>query len=389
MNPAVYSVFGPFYSSALVWNFALGMTQLLIPLYARELGYSGVAIGSLIAFPVVVQVIFNLIGGAWTDRIGGMKIALGAFAATAAAGLMFAAASSFLGLFVAQLVMVVARAVYWPSSWTLVSQLPGERGKLMGTLNSVTSFGQIGGTVGAGMIIAAWGFGAGFLTVGAAGMLAFACGLAFRFAPPAPRGTPPPMLATYRMLLGKRAIYYGLMCAYLSALPFSLSVSFYPILFVEQGFSSEAAGWLVGMRAVGAIAAGLVLARFVKRADDRTVPLASALVVAASVGLVALFTHPALIAPVMLGVGLGSGVMTIYFQVLVSSFSSSETRGSAMALAGLGWSVSHISTPLVMGWLKDLYGIQAAFCMLGAFAFLLSFVLPSMHRWSQAQAAAR
>jgi cyanate permease len=255
----------------------------------------------------------------------------------------------------------------------------------MGRLNSLTGFGQIAGTVGAGMIIAAWGFGAGFLTVAAMGLVAFACGLAFRFALPAARSAPPPMLATYRMLLGRRAIYFGLMCAYLSALPFSLSVSFYPILFVERGFDSEAAGWLVGMRALGAIAAGLVLARFVKRADDRSVPLASALVVAAAVGLVALFTHAALIAPVMLGVGLGSGVMTIYFQVLVSTFSSSETRGSAMALAGLGWSVSHISTPLLMGWLTDLYGNQTAFYALGGFAFLFSFALLPMHRWSQAQ----
>jgi len=65
--------------------------------------------------------------------------------------------------------------------------------------------------------------------------------------------------------------------------------------------------------------------------------------------------------------------MTIYFQILVSTLSSGETRGSAMALAGMGWSLSHISTPLVMGALKDLYGIQAAFYALGAFAFLFSF----------------
>jgi len=31
------------------------MTQLLIPLYARELGYSGVEIGSLIALPIVCR----------------------------------------------------------------------------------------------------------------------------------------------------------------------------------------------------------------------------------------------------------------------------------------------------------------------------------------------
>ena len=384
MDPSATRIFAPFFSSAFSWNFALGMTQLLIPLYARDLGYSGVAIGSLIALPIIVQMIFNLLGGAWTDRIGGMNISLVAFAATAAAGIMFAASSSFAGLLAAQIMMIVARAVYWPASWTLVSQLPGERGRLMGTLNAITSSGQIAGTVGSGMIIAGWGFGAGFLTVAAMGALSFALGLMFRHAPPAREKAPLAMLATYRMLLSRRSIYYGIMCAYISALPFSLSVSFYPILLIEQGFGSEAAGWLVGMRALGAIAAGVVLARFVKHAGDSSVPLASALAIAASVGLVAFFTNPAIIAFFIFGVGLGSGVMTIYFQILVSTLSSGETRGSAMALAGMGWSISHISTPLVMGVLKDLYGIQAAFYALGAFAFVLSFALPPVHRWSLA-----
>ena len=116
MDSSASRIFAPFYSSAFSWNFALGMTQLLIPLYARDLGYSGVAIGSLIALPIIVQMIFNLIGGAWTDRLGGMNISLVAFAATAAAGIMFATSSSFAGLFAAQIMMIVARAVYWPAS---------------------------------------------------------------------------------------------------------------------------------------------------------------------------------------------------------------------------------------------------------------------------------
>ena len=384
MDSSANRIYAPFFSSAFTWNFALGMTQLQIPLYARELGYSGVEIGSLIALPIVVQMIFNLVGGAWTDRLGGMNVSLVAFVATAAAGTMFAASSSFAGLFAAQIMMIVARAVYWPASWALVSQLPGARGSLMGTLNAITSFGQIAGTVCAGMIIASWGFGAGFWTVAAMGAVSFALGLAFRYAPPSRRKAPLPLLAGYRVLLGRRSIYYGVMCAYLSALPFSLSVSFYPILLIEQGFGSEAAGWLVGMRPLGAIAAGVVLARFVKHAEDSSVPLASALAVAASVGLVALFTNPAIIAFFLFGVGLGSGVMTIYFQILVSTLSSGETRGSAMALAGMGWSISHISTPLVMGALADLYGIHAAFYALGAFALLLSLALPPVHRWSLA-----
>src|SRR5260370_11608644 len=136
MDSPVTRVFAPFYSSAFAWNFALGMTQLLIPRYARELGYSGVAIGSLIALPIIVQMVFNLIGGAWTDRIGGMNISLIAFVATAAAGIMFAPSSSFAGLFAAQIIMIVARAVDLPAGWTLSAQLPGVHTSLTGTLNT-------------------------------------------------------------------------------------------------------------------------------------------------------------------------------------------------------------------------------------------------------------
>src|SRR5256884_9975846 len=128
MDSSVSRIYAPFFSSAFSWNFALGMTQLLIPLYARELGYTGVEIGSLIALPIVVQMIFNLIGGAWTDRLGGMNISLVAFVATPAAGTMFAASSSFAGLFAPQIMMIRAPAVYWPASCALVSQRPAERG---------------------------------------------------------------------------------------------------------------------------------------------------------------------------------------------------------------------------------------------------------------------
>ncbi len=382
MNSLFFRVFGPYFSSAFSWNFALGMTHMLIPLYARELGFSGIAIGSLIALPIVVQMVFNLLGGAWTDRLGGMAIAQGAFAATILAGAMFALSSSFAALLAAQVVMIVARAIYWPASWSLASRLPGDPSRLMGRLNATSSLGQIAGTVAAGLVIAWAGFAAGFWTVSALGAVSLALGFCFRYEPARPKRAPAPMLATYRMLLGRRGIYYGLMCAIVSALPFSLSVSFYPILLIEQGFDTETAGWLLGMRALGSIASGVALARFVRRADDRSAPFVSALIVAASVGLVAWFTDPWVIALFLLGVGLGSGIMTIYFQVLVSAISSSETRGSAMALAGLGWSVSHISAPIAMGWLQDAYGIHAAFYVLGAAAFLYSFALIPAQRWA-------
>ena len=73
------------------------------------------------------------------------------------------------------------------------------------------------------------------------------------------------------------------------------------------------------------------------------------LAVAASVGLLPTVNHVVPIAFWMLVVGAGTAAMTLYFQITISEASRAEERGSALALGGLGWSVSHLSTPLIMG----------------------------------------
>ena len=190
------------------------------------------------------------------------------------------------------------------------------------------------------------------------------------------------MIATYRMLLKKRSIRYAMVCAYISALPISLSFSFYPILLVEQGFNSDAAGTLISLRAVGAIAAGFIAGHMVKHARGVGAPLIAAMMVGLSVALAAAFAQATLIALFMLGLGAGSALMTIHFQMLISMISSSETRGSAMALGGMGWGVSHLSTPLLMGVFKDWLDIHTAFYIMGTVVLLCGLALPPLQRWA-------
>jgi MFS family permease len=84
----------------------------------------------------------------------------------------------------------------------------------------------------------------------------------------------------------------------------------------------------------------------------------------------------------MVAVGLASGIMTLFFQMLISEISTADNRGSALALGGLGWGLSHFSTPLVMGYLTDHLGILPAFYILGGFAFAWGLALIPMHRWA-------
>jgi hypothetical protein len=65
-----------------------------------------------------------------------------------------------------------------------------------------------------------------------------------------------------------------------------------------------------------------------------------------------------------------------------------EYRGSAMALAGMGWSLSHVSIPILMGGLRDSYGIHQAFYILGAGALAFAFAIPLLQRWSHPRRSA-
>jgi MFS family permease len=156
-------------------------------------------------------------------------------------------------------------------------------------------------------------------------------------------------------------------------------------MLVDQGFHSDAAGTLISLRAVGAIAAGFVAGHFVRQVRSLRAPLTSAALVGISVALAAAFSQTWLIALFMLGLGAGSAIMTIYFQMLISVASSSETRGSAMALGGMGWGISHLTTPLLMGVFKDWLDIQTAFYIMGAIALLCGLALLPLRRWAFAE----
>ena len=372
---------GFFFLASLVWNFALGMTWLVVPLYAASQGLSNAQIGALFALPVMAQAGLNLIGGAYTDRIGGRRIMLGSCCMIVLASFWFPVAHGFWMLMVGQVGLVVSRAAFWPATWAVASELPGARGIQLGRLNAVTNVGQIVGVGACGFLLAARGFDATFYTMAAVGALAFLAGLGSHR--PARRAAPAGgSVLAYGPLLRQRIIHYSIVCAYLSALPFSLSTSFYPLLLARFGYGEESSGILVALRAVGAIAAGLIAARFVRSGPETLWPVVCGIAVAAAVGLMPAINDPAVIGFWMLVVGLASGAMTLYFQITIAEASKPQERGSALALGGLGWSLSHLSTPLIMGFLADRYGIIAAFYVIGLLALLCALAVALMRRWA-------
>src|SRR5215204_1162538 len=153
------------------------MTWLAVPLYAYSQWLSNAEIGLLFAAPVFAQAPLNLVGGGYTDRIGGRRIMLGSCWATVAAGILFIFAQGFWLLLLGQLVLIVSRAAFWPATGAMASELPGTRGVQRGRLNAVTTTGQIVGTALCGFLLAVLGFHATFAALAVTGLVSFFAGL--------------------------------------------------------------------------------------------------------------------------------------------------------------------------------------------------------------------
>lgn len=373
----------PFFVASAAWNLGLGMTWLAVPLYAASQGLSNAEIGALFAVPVFAQAPLNLVGGAYTDRIGGRRIMLASCFVVVASGVWLAVSQGFWMLLAGQIALILSRAAFWPATWAMASELPGERGVQLGRLNAITNFGQIVGTVVCGFVLAAAGFQATFLAFAAIGVISFIAGLATppKVARPHPEGSRHP-LASYLPLLRKRIVLYSMLCAYLSALPFSLTQSFYPLLLAQFGHGEGTSGVLLALRAVGAILASLLTSRFVRTGPETLWPVSCGVMVAAAIGFLPTINHALPIAFWMLLVGAGAAAMTLYFQITISEASTPHERGSALALGGLGWSASHLSTPLLMGFLADRFGLVTGFYVLGCFALASAVLIAVMRRWA-------
>ena len=260
------------------------MTYILVPLYARGLGLSGVAIGTLVSAPVLVQIWLNLIAGAYTDRIGGKRMAIASCFATAMAGVLFGIATSFTGLLLGQLCLILGRSMFWPATWSIGTQIPGERSSQLGRLNAATSAGQIVGHDCGRMAARAHRVQSGFRCVRSNKRLGARCNDNV----PRAGDREARSAADARHLLelaaaGARSTSPSCAPTFLRC-PFRCRPSFYPILLVEGGYSSGAAGWLLALRALGQVAAGIGAGRYLRHITRRATPVSAALFVGLCVG---------------------------------------------------------------------------------------------------------
>ena len=369
-------------AAAFTWNTALGMSHLIVPLYAAHLGFSAVSIGTLFGIPVIMQIVLSLIGGATTDRWGGRRTlaAAAAFITTGAVVLYFS--HTYTAMFSAQLCLIFGRGIYWPASETITSQLPGRRNIQFGRLNATVNVGQIGGTAGAGLLLAASNFQVVFLTLAVFGVVALISALSLLQVKSAERTHSVAMFGNLAPVLRNRRVYLGLFCAFVVAQPMSICQSFYPLLLKSLAFNEAQIGPLLALRPVGTALAMLFLARAVGSSNAFTLALVLSGAVAGGLFAAPMFAELFPAALIVFALGMGSALLMLYYQMLCTDATDPSMRGTALAFAGAGWSLSHLCAPMLMGFIIEWRDIATAFSIWGFVLLGLLVALALIKQWA-------
>lgn len=350
----------------------MGIVQVLLPLYALSLGYSILKISSLIALPVLFEGFTRLFGSALSDRYGERRILQGGYFLMVLTGVVLIFAEDFVLLLLAQTMAYFSRSTFWASIQSLASQMGGmSLGRRLGRLSASNYVGSLIGQGLGGVTAAFLGYHRSFFVLTALALLCVFLGFILPHVEPKPSGRSVWKITVgIGRLLCYRQAWLANSASFAAAIPFSLTVSIYPVYLAYLKYGDQWIGLAVSLRSVGPIIIGLFLSSMITVARQRGIyALGMAGLGVAIVGT-ALTDNFFLLGLCIAALGAAGIIMDLLNQVQATEWSTAGERTIAMASMGLGWNFCPVLTPILVAWLAEVQGFRIALLSAGTFFFL-------------------
>jgi len=359
----------------------------LLPVYARDLGASGFAIGMIFGSFSVSRTVFPPWFGRWSDRKGRKPLIVFGLLAYGVTAALFLSFSSVASLIVIRFFQGIASAALMPVIQAYVGDITpaGREGTTLGCFNLALFLGLGFGPLMGGAIQDAWGLQAAFATMG---ILALAGGLMAQiFLPPTdferiPRS--PKALASWKHLLSDREIIGLFTFRFGYTFGIGSIWGFLPILAdAEHALSGAATGSIlmigVLLSGITQVPVGMVADRFDKR---RLIGGGAAIVCVSLAAIEWARSYAGLLA--VNGVfGIGGGIcMAAHMASAVQKGGYMNCMGSVMAILTVAHSTGMMAGALMAGLAMDLASLRLVFPLGSAVMLMctLIFFLSSSRR---------
>jgi MFS family permease len=366
MSPRDTRVFNVLFFSIFASITGVGIVVPLLPVFARDLGAGGFAIGMLFGMFSIARTIFIPVFGRASDRRGRKPFIVGGMLGYALISLAYVAANSVPALIILRFFQGLASAMMMPVLQAYVGDITpeGREGFTMGHFNLATFAGLSLGPLMGGVLSDHWNIDAAFLLMGLLALFSFlACALLLpptRSETALRRGTPP--IAWRR--LGRDA---GIRSLFAFRLAYTAGIGviwgFLPI-YADQRFQPGAAA--IGLLIMtGVLVSGLLQMPMGYLADRLNKPfmvIAGGLV--ASAALLG-FTWADSFTAMLLGsvaFGMGGGIaMPALMGMAVQKGAHIDAMGSVMSLLTLAHSLGMLAGALLAGLAMDWFDLSWAF----------------------------
>lgn len=361
---------------ALLAMFSTSLILPLIPIYAKQIGATGVVIGFSVAAYWVSRIVMEIPSGFVSQRFGyyrSMAVGLGlnvvgtALSAYAVNPIQFVLARALMG---------IGAPLFFAVATTFVLNLfeAERRGGAMGIFQGIEFAGTIVGSTFSGYVVSVFDFRLSFLF--SAGLILIA--LILVVVPTHVRSESVRMTASSSLSLSAmREVFWNRRLLIVSSATFAefimstgILMTVFPLYASEGlGFSLTSIGLLMGSRSVGFVVAMFSMGAISDRVGRKPVLLfgvgATAVLIAvlnfvsSFVGLVAAFFL----------LGITTGAIWIVCPVLAAEAVEPHQRGAAIGTYRTFFDLGSILGPIVMSAVMEGYGIAPCFYLASALLF--------------------
>ncbi len=370
------------------------MAAVVVPLWLVTLESSPFLIGLVLGSRHFLPLFLSIHGGALIDRIGGRRVMMFFALVGMAVPLAYPVLPFVWAVLMLQMIAGLSDSMGWLGAQVMVGKYMKGRAVYTGRLSASVRLGHLFAPPLIGWVWDTMGPWAAFigLSIWGCGCLAAASMLpgpggetgAERIAATASRPRvrlgeliprPSEYLDAFR-LLSIPAMAVAIMAGMLSHVGGSLQSTFYVVWLDQIGISGTQIGILLAASSIAAVPGAFLAGPASRMKKPYLVMLAAILVSVLAVVMTPLFGT--VIALLMLGTALRGGTNGINQPLLISTVLRSvgpEIQGRAVGMRGTANRVSSIVSPIVMGGLAELAGIEAAFYIIGFMTCVLMGML--------------
>lgn len=354
-----------------------GIVSPSFSLYARQLGASLTFIGILSSTLGVTRLVVSVPLGLLSDRVGRKTVVTLGMVSFAVALALFAIAPNAYFLFIGRVIDGIAMVCTFLIGAAYVSDIvaPEERALAFGLYSTAMGLGfTVGPLLGAAVAVrygVAGSYWAGAL-VGLTGAAFAACRLKNIRADRAIQNNQRRSQWTdLQQMMHNRNLMAGSLANLLMNMVFSGAVvNFFPVYAAQLGISQAMINSMFSARALTSTSARLPTGAIASKISSRVVMLMALLI-----AVVAMFLLPQAKDRTVLGLllileGIAFGSFLTSGQIFVAQHSSTDTRGTAVGAYSAAGSLSSIFSPIVLGIVADLGGVQNVFWLTGILVLL-------------------